>query len=73
MRKAAAWAGIIGFGLLVVGIPFGGHYTAAETPTVLQGVMVAVQYIAGGMLSMAWYLLVGLGLLKIGLQSDTTP
>ena len=64
--KATAWAGIVGFGLLVAGTPFGGHYTATGTPTAFQSVMVALQYVGGGLLSLAWYFLVGLRLLKIG-------
>jgi hypothetical protein len=64
--KATAWVGILGLGLLVVGTPFGGHYTATGTPTAVQSAMVAVQYIGGGLLSLAWYILVGFRLLKIG-------
>jgi hypothetical protein len=63
--KATAWVGILGWGLLVAGMPFGGHYTGTGTPTVIQSVMVAVQYVGGGLLSLAWYILVGLRLLKI--------
>jgi fumarate reductase subunit D len=63
--KATAWMGILGFGLLVAGMPFGGHYTATGTPTAVQSAIVAVQYIGGGLLSLAWYILVGLRLLKI--------
>jgi hypothetical protein len=65
-NKATAWVGIVGFGLLVAGTPFGGHYTATGTPTAFQSAMVAVQYVGGGLLSLAWYFLVGLRLLKIG-------
>jgi hypothetical protein len=50
--RTTAWVGILGFGLLTTGVPFGGHYTATETPTAFQGAMVAVQYISGGLLSM---------------------
>jgi hypothetical protein len=64
--KATAWVGILGLGLLVAGIPFGGHYTTTGTPTAVQSAIVAVQYIGGGLLSLAWYILVGLRLLKIG-------
>ncbi|UCG25641.1 MAG: DUF4386 family protein [Chloroflexota bacterium] len=66
LGKATAWAGILGFGLLIVGIPFGGHYTATGTTTAFQGAMIAVQYIGGGLLSLAWYFLVGMRLLRIG-------
>jgi hypothetical protein len=65
-RKVTAWVGILGLGLLVAGTPFGGHYTATGTPTAVQSAIVAVQYIGGGLLSLAWYILVGLKLLKIG-------
>lgn len=64
--KVTAWVGILGLGLLVTGTPFGGHYTATGTPTAVQSAMVAVQYVGGGLLSLAWYILVGLRLLKIG-------
>jgi fumarate reductase subunit D len=63
--KATAWVGILGWGLLVAGTPFGGHYTATGTPTALQSAVVALQYVGGGLLSLAWYILVGLRLLKI--------
>ena len=66
LGKATAWVGILGFGLLLVGIPFGGHYTATGTPTAFQSAMVAVQYVGGGLLSLVWYFLIGLGLLRIG-------
>lgn len=64
--KATAWAGILGWGLLVAGTPFGGHYTGTGTPTAVQSAMVALQYIGGGLLSLVWYILVGLKLLKFG-------
>ena len=64
-NRATAWVGILGLGLLVVGVPFGGHYTATGSTTVFQRVMVAVQYIGGGLLSLAWYIMVGLRLLKL--------
>jgi hypothetical protein len=70
--KATAWVGILGWGLLVVGTPFGGHYTATGTPTAVQSAMVAVQYVGGGLLSLAWYILVGLKLLKIGRSEGET-
>lgn len=63
--RANAWVGITGFGLLVVGIIGGGHYTSAGEYTALQGALVAIQYIGGGLLSLTWYFLVGLRLLKL--------
>jgi hypothetical protein len=64
--KATAWVGILGLGLLVVGIIGGGHYTSTGEYTAVQGIIIAVQYIGGGLLSLAWYILVGLRLLKLG-------
>jgi fumarate reductase subunit D len=64
--RATAWVGILGLGLLVVGILGGGHYTSTGESTAVQSAIVAVQYIGGGLLSLAWYILVGLRLLKIG-------
>jgi fumarate reductase subunit D len=64
--KATAWVGILGLGLLVAGILGGGHYTSTGESTAVQSAIVAVQYIGGGLLSLAWYILVGLRLLKIG-------
>ena len=64
--RATAWVGILGLGLLVAGILGGGHYTSTGEATAVQSAIVAVQYIGGGLLSLAWYILVGLRLLKIG-------
>lgn len=64
--KATGWVGILGFGLLLIGIPFGGHYTATGDTTALQTAMIALQYVGGGLLSLAWYFLVGWRLVKIG-------
>jgi fumarate reductase subunit D len=64
--KATAWVGILGLGLLVVGIIGGGHYTSTGEYTAIQGIIIAVQYIGGGLLSLVWYILVGLRLLKLG-------
>ena len=64
--KVTGWVGILGFGLLLIGIPFGGHYTATGDTTALQAVMIALQYVGGGLLSLAWYFLVGWRLVKIG-------
>jgi fumarate reductase subunit D len=64
--KATAWVGILGLGLLVVGIIGGGHYTSTGEITAIQSIIVAVQYVGGGLLSLAWYILVGLRLWKLG-------
>jgi hypothetical protein len=64
-NKATAWVGILGLGLLLASIPFAGYTTTGPT-TVLVSAIVAVTYIGGGLLSLAWYILVGLRLLKLG-------
>ena len=64
--KTTAWVGILGLGLLVVGIIGGGHYTSTGDYTLFQGIIVAVQYVGGGLLSLIWYILVGLRLIKLG-------
>ena len=72
--KATAWVGILGFGLLVVGIIGGGHYTSTGDYTAIQAAIVAVQYIGGGLLSLVWYILVGLRLWKLGhVEEKTLP
>ena len=64
--KATTWVGILGLSLLVAGIIGGAHYTSTGEMTAIQSIIVAVQYIGGGMLSLAWYILVGLRLWKPG-------
>jgi hypothetical protein len=71
--KATAWVGILGLGLLVVGTVGGAHYTSAGDYTAVQGAIVALQYIGGGLLSLAWYILVGLRLWKLGKRADEIP
>jgi hypothetical protein len=63
--KATAWAGILGLSLLLASMPFAGYTTAGPT-TAATSAIIAVTYIGGGLLSLAWYILVGRGLLKLG-------
>jgi fumarate reductase subunit D len=63
--KATAWVGILGLGLLVASMPFAGYTTTGPTTAVVSTI-IAVTYIGGGLLSLAWYILVGLRLLKLG-------
>ncbi len=65
-RKATAWVGILGLGLLVVGIIGGASYTSTGDYSVIQVIIIAVQYIVGGLLSLAWYILVDFRLWKLG-------
>jgi hypothetical protein len=69
--KATAWIGIVGLGLLTASIPFAG-YTTAGPVTPLVSAIIAVTYIGGGLLSLAWYILVGLRLLKLGRAESST-
>ena len=63
--KATAWVGILGLGLLLASMPFAGYTTTGPTTAVVSAI-IAVTYIGGGLLSLAWYILVGLRLLKLG-------
>jgi hypothetical protein len=63
--KTNAWAGILGMGLLIASIPFAG-YTTTGTTTIFVDAVIAITYIGGGLLSLVWYILTGLKLLRIG-------
>ena len=69
--KATAWVGILGLGLLVASMPFAGYTTTGPTTAVVSAI-IAVTYIGGGLLSLAWYILVGLRLLKLGQPEGKT-
>jgi hypothetical protein len=62
--KAAAWAGILGLGFLSISSLFTGYATTGPVKAAVS-VIVAVSYAGGGVLSLAWYILVGLRLLKL--------
>jgi len=64
LGRAAAWIGILSFSLLVPGFLFSG-YTYGMTSGVGPA-MAIVTSLGGGLLSLVWYILVGLRLLKIG-------
>jgi hypothetical protein len=63
--KATAWVGILGLGLGLASMPFAGYATAGPTTAAVSAI-VAVTYIGGGLLSLAWYILVGRRLLQLG-------
>lgn len=67
--RLTAWAGIMGLGLLLASVPFAGYTTAGETTAIVSAI-VAVTYIGGGLLSLAWYILIGLRLLKLRTHTD---
>jgi len=62
--KGTAWVGILGLGLLLASMPFAG-YTTTGPSTAAVNAIIAVTYIGGGLLSLAWYVIVGLRLLKL--------
>jgi len=69
--KAAAWVGILGLGFLLASMPFAGYTTTGPT-TAVRSAIVVVTYIGGGLLSLAWYILTGLRLLKLGMFAGKT-
>ncbi|MCL4559309.1 MAG: DUF4386 domain-containing protein [Chloroflexi bacterium] len=69
--KATAWVGILGLGLLAASGFFAGYATTGPTTAVVS-VLTGVTYAGGGLLSLAWYFLVGLRLLKLG-QRKVSP
>ena len=62
-HKATAWTGIFGLCLLLASVPFSG-YTFGPTTGAMVTVAVGTD-IGGGLLSFAWYILIGLRLLKL--------
>jgi hypothetical protein len=63
--KATAWIGILGFIFLSASGLFAGYATTGPMTAAIS-VIIAVTYTGGGLLSLAWYILVGLRLLKLG-------
>jgi hypothetical protein len=63
--RANAWVGMLGFALLMLSMLFAG-YTTTGPSTLIENAIVAVTYIGGGLLSLAWYVQVGLRLIKLG-------
>jgi hypothetical protein len=61
--KIAAWIGIVAFSLLVPSFLFAGYTYGASTG--LGAAMAIVTSLAGGMLSLAWYVVVGVWLLRL--------
>jgi len=63
--KATAYVGIVGFALLAASIPFATYTTTGES-TAAVAAIIFVTYFGGGLLSLAWYFLVGVRLIKLG-------
>lgn len=71
--RATAWVGIVGLVLLLASVPFAGYTTIGPTTAAVSAI-VAVSYMGGGLLSLAWYILVGRKLLELGhLESKLIP
>ena len=71
--KVTAYVGILGFALLLAGVPFATYTTVSPTGAVVTAI-VAVSYMGGGVLSLIWYFLIGLRLLQLGrLEGKTLP
>jgi hypothetical protein len=68
--KTTAWVGIMGLGLLAASVPFAGYTTAGPTTASVVAI-IAMTYIGGGLLSLTWYALVSLRLLKLGRPGST--
>jgi hypothetical protein len=66
--RLTAWLGIVGLGLLVASAPMAG-YTTTGPASVARNFAVALTYAGGGVLSLAWYLLVALALLRLGRET----
>lgn len=62
--KVTAWVGIVGLGLLAASGLFAGYATAGPT-TAFMTIIVGVTYAGGGLLSLVWYILIGLRLLNL--------
>jgi hypothetical protein len=62
--KATAYLGIVAFSLLLAGLPFAGYTGGPGQGSVLETVVIATS-IVGGLLSLGWYIRVGLRLLKL--------
>ena len=62
-KKATAWSGILGLGLLVLSVPFAG-YTTTGTSSMAVKTIIFLTYSGGGILSLIWYIMVGTALIK---------
>jgi len=64
MSKSTAWIGIIAFALLVPSFLFSGYTYGASSR--IGEALALVTSIGGGLLSLVWYILTGLGLIRLG-------
>ena len=62
--KVTAWVGIVGLGFLSASGFFAGYATTGPA-TAITTIIVGVTYAGGGLLSLVWYILIGLRLLKL--------
>jgi hypothetical protein len=69
--KLTAYIGILGFALLLLGVPFSTYTTVSPTgPGPVVTAIIAIQYAGGGILSMVWYFLIGRRLLQLGRSGE---
>lgn len=61
-KRATAWTGILGLGLLVLSVPFAG-YTTTGTSSAAVKTIIFLTYSGGGILSLIWYIMVGTALI----------
>jgi hypothetical protein len=64
MSKSTAWIGIIAFSLLVPSFLFSG-YTYGYSSGIGEA-LALITSLGGGLLSLIWYILMGINLLKLG-------
>ena len=69
-KGSTAWVGILGFGLLILSVPFAG-YTTTGTTTFAMKAIIFLTYMAGGILSLMWYIMAGTTLIKFQGQAMT--
>jgi hypothetical protein len=67
--KVSAVIGIIGFGLLIAGVPFSG-YTFGPPPESPSAIVAIGTGIIGGLLSLVWYIMMGVQLLRNGRSEE---
>lgn len=71
--KASAYVGILGYALLLAGVPLAG-YATTDPATAVETAIAYVSYLGGGVLWVIWWILIGLKLLQLGrIEGKTLP
>ncbi len=72
--KVSAYIGILGFAFLLAGLPTGAGYTATGPLPGIMVALVALSIVGGGILSLVWYILIGIRLVQLGrLETKALP